>query len=238
MADDKNRDVAPEKNEKTERSLQEEVDTQTTDKPPTLLEVSAENSAEDTDSGDLGQLLDLEELRLSQDFEEGCDVEAFLTAVPVKKPGPQEFFRVHPDADFRLQTMVLELKEDREIYVLRKNLWRALEGEAGFGPRLLLLCVNRAGVVFIWPLRLPREDRRSDRWAQSALAAANEASTSWVRIRANMDLGAYEAVRALGELPEPTWPGRTFEELFSEAFKEQFITSPEHPVLQRLRGEV
>lgn len=238
MVDDKNKEVVPERNEKTERSIQDEADTQTTGKPPTLFEVSVENPGGDTASSDPGQLLALEELRLSQDFEEGCDVEAFLTAVPVRKPGPQEFFRVHPGEDFRLQTKVLELKEDRVIYLLHKSLWRALEGEAGFGARLLLLCINRAGVPFVWPLRLPREDRRSDRWAQSALAAAREASKSWVRVRANMDLGAYEAVRALGDLPEPTWPERTFEEFFTEAFKEQFITSPDHPVLQRLRGEV
>lgn len=61
----------------------------------------------------------------------------------------------------------------------------------------------------------------------------------WVRIAANMSLGAYEVFVAAGEnLPEPTWPEVDFQTLLRTAFKGHFIQSFDHPVLRRLRGEV
>jgi hypothetical protein len=39
---------------------------------------------------------DLEGLRLPQDFINTAGVKKELTSIPVRKPGPQDFFRVHP----------------------------------------------------------------------------------------------------------------------------------------------
>ena len=184
------------------------------------------------------QLLDLADLRLSQDFAQVCGVEELLTAVRVGKPHPQEFIRVHPGDDFRLQTQVLELKATREFHIVASRLWGNLEGEAGFGPRLLVTCVTRQGALFVWPLRLPRDGGRSDNWAASALTAAKDAESSWVRVSADMTVGSYRAFRAQGELPDPVWPERSFAEIISEAFKGRHIQHIDHPVLQLLRGEV
>ena len=40
-------------------------------------------------------------LRLSQSFTETVGVKKLLTTVPVRKPSPQEFVRVHPDPEYR-----------------------------------------------------------------------------------------------------------------------------------------
>ena len=40
---------------------------------------------------------DLSKLRLTQDFVETGGVKKLLTTVPVRKPAPQDFIRVHPD---------------------------------------------------------------------------------------------------------------------------------------------
>lgn len=178
---------------------------------------------------------DLGKLRLSQDFAATVGVKKLLTTVPVHKPTGQEFIRVHPDEAYRLQTAVLELKDERETYLIAPELWPELPGE--LKPVALFTAVNRQGVVFLWPVKLPGEDGRVDEWNRSALEAADHAATRWVRVKANMSLGAYEIFEASGDLPDPQWPDSDFTTLLRTAFKVRYIDSMEHPVIRRLRGE-
>ena len=85
---------------------------------------------------------------------------------------------------------------------------------------------------------MPGPDGRQDAWNQSALEAAQLAMGKWIRIAANMSLGAYEIFEATGNIPNPIWPDLTFEQLVQIAFKGRFINSADHPVLRNLRGEV
>ena len=94
-------------------------------------------------------------LRLSQSFAASLGVKKALLAVPVRKPDKSWFVRVHPDETYRLQTAVIELKEDRETYLVAAPLWPSLATEATFSPRALFAAMNRQGVVFLWPIRLP-----------------------------------------------------------------------------------
>jgi hypothetical protein len=176
-------------------------------------------------------------LRLSHDFT-ALGVKKALLTVPVRKPDKTWWVRVHSDDAYMLQTAVVELKEDRETYLVTPALWPALAAEATFAPRALFTAVNRQGVHFLWPIRLPGADSRVDAWSQSALEAAQRARKGWVRIAANMALGAYEVWEATGELGEPDWPELPFKELLKLAFKGKFIDSLDHPVLRKLRGEV
>jgi hypothetical protein len=53
-----------------------------------------------------------------------------------------------------------------------------------------------------------------------------------------MSLGAYDVAVASGQIVEPTWPDLSFQQLIKIAFRDAMIDSWDHPVLQRLRGEV
>jgi len=180
--------------------------------------------------------IDVEAMRLRQDFNTMAGVKKVITTVPVRKPNRQEYIRVHPDKEWQLQTAVLELKEDREHYLVAPEMWSEIPGE--ITPKLLLTAINRQGVLFIWPIKLPGEDGRLDNWNQSALDLVEIAKENWIRVVANMSLGAYEASKAGGELSEPVWPKTTFQELLNIAFKGRVIDSVDHPVLKRLAGEV
>jgi hypothetical protein len=103
-------------------------------------------------------------LRLGQDFAGGLGVKRVLTTIPVKKPVKEWWIQVHPDESYRIQTCVLELKEDREIYLVDPELWPLLAAESTFGPRALFTGINRQGVLFVWPIRLPGHDGRIDDW--------------------------------------------------------------------------
>ena len=177
---------------------------------------------------------DLEGLRLSQNYASSIGVKKALLTVPVRKPDRQWFIRVHPKEEYRLPTAVLNLKEEREIYLVEKPLWTELPGE--ITPTVLYTTISRQGVVFLWPVRLPGEDGRLDQWNQSALDAAEMATTRWLRVAANMHLGAYDVFEATGEIPDPEWPDIDLGALLEVAFKGRFIDSLDHPVVQRLQG--
>ncbi len=174
-------------------------------------------------------------LRLNQDFATSAGVKKLLTTVPVKKPDKQWFFRVRPGEEWRLSTFLLEIKEDREEYLVDPSLIMDIGAEVV--PKTIFTAVNRQGVPFLWPIRMPGEDGRQMEWHRSAFEAAERAQDNWVRMQANMSLGAYDISIAQAELAEPTWPEVDFAKLLEVAFRDRFITSLDHPVLKRLRGE-
>ena len=59
---------------------------------------------------------------------------------------------------------------------------------------------------------------------------------SWVRVKSNMDLGAYEIFEAAGSIPDPIWPDLSFDAILRIAFKDRVIRDLDHPVVKRLRG--
>lgn len=181
---------------------------------------------------------DPETLRLSQDFGENFGVKKLTTTVPVRKPTKESFVRTHADESYRLETRILELKDERENYLVDPSLWGHLSGESTFGPRLLQTSMTRQGVLFLWPIRLPGIDGKVDSWNQSAMEAAALAQGKWIRLSANMQLGGYDVFQATGVLPDPEWPALTLGEILRLAFKDHRIDSIDHPVLRKLRGEI
>ena len=179
---------------------------------------------------------DLSRLRLSQNFSDQIGVKKALITVPVRKPDRQWFIRVHPDAEWRLPTAVIEHKEDRESYLVAPELWPHLPNE--IVPMTLFASVNRQGVVFLWPIKMPAPEGRQIEWHRSAFEAAEMGRTQWIRVTANMGLGAYEVFEATAALPDPEWPEVSFQQLLEIAFKDRFIQSMDHQVLKRLRGEM
>jgi len=179
---------------------------------------------------------DVDNLRLSQDFASSIGLKKILTTVPVKKPNSQTWVRVHPDEAYRLPTAVLEVKEDKEIYLVARELWEALGEE--IIPIMLYTAITRQGNLFIWPIRMPREDGRPNAWNQSAHEAAQIAMEKWVRVKSNQSLGAYDIFESSGTLSEPTWPEVSFDALLKIAFKDRRIESHDHPILRGLRGEI
>jgi hypothetical protein len=188
-----------------------------------------------TSSGGLPDALDLSKLRLGQDFVASAGVKKLLLTVPVRKPHKQEFVRVHPDPDYRLTpAAIIELREDREIYLVTAEMASAIPDE--LAPATLFTAITRQGTVFLWPVRQPGLDGKSNEWHRSAAEAAERAMQRWVRVMANMSLGAYEVFEATGSLSEPSWPDLPFEQLLEVAFRERIVDRPDHPLIERLRG--
>jgi hypothetical protein len=177
---------------------------------------------------------DIASLRLNPSFLETAGVKKLLTTVPVKRPSPQDFIRVHPAPGYHENFAMIDLKDDREDYLVRPEILQELAGETVL--KTIFTAVNRQGVVFLWPIRLPAPDDRKTEWSRSAREAAEMAMTKWLRLKANMSLGAYEITTAESAMAEPVWPELSFEELLRIAFRDRMITAIDHPVVRRLRG--
>ena len=175
-------------------------------------------------------------LRLSQSFTETVGVKKLLTTVPVRKPGLQDFVRVHPSREYREDFPIIELKDEREEYIVTAALVPELAGE--FVTKTLYLAINRQGTPFFWPVRLPSPDGKDMNWWRSAREAAALATRDWVRVKPNMNLGAYEIFRAESAMSEPEWPELGFWDLIKIAFRDHLVDRIDHPVIKRLRGQL
>lgn len=176
-------------------------------------------------------------LRLDQIFTDGTAVKKLLTTIPVRKPSRQDFVRVHPDVAYRLSpAAIIELKDDRETYLVTPSIAPDLVGE--LVAATIYTAINRQGVVHLWPVQLPAPDGKRNAWHRSAEAAADVAMRRWVRLTANMSLGAYEIFEASANIPEPTWPELPFSELLKIAFRDRLVDRSDHPVILQLRGAV
>jgi hypothetical protein len=177
---------------------------------------------------------DLAKLRVNPENLEGAGVKKLITTVPVKKTGKQDYIRIRPEPSYRETLAFLELKDDRETYIVSPAVVPELQGECFIAT--LFTAITRTGVLFMWPVRVPAADGRVNNWHQSAVTAAQHAMTRWIRVMPNMSLGAYEIIDAERSIPEPIWPEMSFEAIYRIAFKDRLINSPDHPVIKWLRG--
>jgi hypothetical protein len=177
---------------------------------------------------------DLSKLRLDQSFTETAGVKKLLTTVPVRKPSPQDFVRVHAGKDYRDAFALIELKDDREIYLVPPSIAREIPGE--FFMANIRTAINRQGNIFLWPIRMPGPDGKVLEWHRSAAEAAAVAERQWVRVKANQGNGAYDIFVAEAIIAEPAWPDVSFQELLRIGFRDRLVDDIDHAVLKRPRG--
>jgi hypothetical protein len=172
-------------------------------------------------------------LRVDPSAVEGAAVKKLMTTVPVRKPDKQWFIRVHPGVQYRETQAFIELKEERETFAVDLRAVPELAEECYLAT--LFTAINRAGVVFLWPVKVPGRDGKILEWHTSAALAAQCAMQDWIRVRANVSLGAYEITEATSvNIPDPVWPQLPFNGIYRIAFKDKIIRSLDHPVVRRL----
>ena len=176
---------------------------------------------------------DFSKFALSQNFGAQIKVTKRLITVPVRKPSKTQWFQIHPE--YKLDVLLLKYGDrGDDYYLIEPSLADQLIDLAQAFK--LVVAVDRQGVVFVWPLRLPDAERAMN-WHLSALEAASHAEVQWTRVQAHMGLGAYEIHAAEGITDVPKWPGMLMDEILEIAFKNKIIDRLDHFVLQQLRGE-
>ena len=176
---------------------------------------------------------DFSKFALSQNFGSQIKVTQRLTTVPVRKPSKTQWFQIHPE--YKLDVLLLKYGDSGEDYYLVEPSLAHQVADLAQAFRLVV-GVDRQGVVFVWPLRIPDPERAMN-WHLSALEAASHAEIQWTRMHAHMSLGAYEIHTAEGITDEPKWPEMLMDGILEIAFKNKIIDRLDHFVLKQLRGE-
>jgi hypothetical protein len=101
---------------------------------------------------------------------------------------------------------------------------------------MLVTCVNQSGSIFLWPIKMVSDTGGSRAWSSSAMRAAVQAQSRWIRIIGEMKNQSYRAFVAKGDLPEPVWPEHTMQEYLIMGFEDCVIDSAHHPVVLELQG--
>lgn len=186
---------------------------------------------------------DFDSIKLSPTFAAGLMVEKLITTIPVRKPkSGLEFFRVRDDPEWTFSMHLLDLKEgEEEKYVVSPHLISEVSETGRLKPvTIYTLMTHTHKVFFLSDIPHADADGKDNGYNRSRREAYELAKTKWVKIQANMALGAYDVILAKGELPEPTWPEEpaTIKDALKIAFKNKIIDSTDHPVLKQLRGEI
>lgn len=178
---------------------------------------------------------DLDSLSVPQDFASQTAVKKLLKTIPVRRPGPQTFFRVHPDPGYRRNFTCIELKDEREVFLVRPEVAPELVGETVM--KTFFTAMSRQGVLFLLPVSLPGPGQKDMEWWRSLREACEIAMHAWIRVRPNMHLGGYEPYQAVSEdIPDPVWPDLTFQEILRIARRDHMIAASDHEVIAQLRG--
>ena len=175
-------------------------------------------------------------LRLGQDFRQELGLQRVHLSIPVRKPRRDDFVRVSPDENNRIETAILEISEEREPYLVDRKLRSELVAE--FKAKVLFLATSRQGQPFLWPIGLPGPDGKHHEAHRVSLEAAKLAMKQWIRIYWDPGEHQYFVLQAENQSTEPVWPDLPFKKILRIAFKDRLIDSFDHPVLRRLRGEI
>ena len=186
--------------------------------------------AEDPDPFDPASLV------LDQSYLRDSVAKKVLLEIDIRRPGKDEFFRVHPEAGYRLGPVaIISNRDDRTIYILGPDVARNTNVQ--HITAVLYTCINIDGVLFLWPVTVPGSGGGSTlAWHTSAVTAAQKAAENWIKLVPDMKAKNYVAFVAQGDIPEPEWPPLTMGQILKIALKDRYIKDYEHPVLRKLSG--
>lgn len=181
---------------------------------------------------------DLQALRLSTSEGALAGPKEYLSRLPVGKPSKQEFWRANPDEGMSLITNLFEDKENREFYIIAPSMLGEMMALDVVTPVKLTPTISRQGVLRLIPAKLPSDTGGSASWQDTLLLAVERAKTKWVRIGADMALGAYRIWEAQGALSDPEWPDISLNQMLEIGFKDRIIDNEDHPIFNKLLGRI
>jgi hypothetical protein len=157
-------------------------------------------------------------------------------SVPVGRP--KDFYRTHPDRDYRRRTEVYVHKPAGVIEEVTYIVAPAMHGRITEArPCILAAVVDRNGIPGLWPLKLPREGERDNRAWETARIAARKGIDWWVKVL--WERGAFVTRDAMaGYAPDPDFSKLPpFNELVQTAFGQHgVISDTSHPIYRELFG--
>ena len=178
---------------------------------------------------------DYESLWLDPALGDGI-VDVHYHKVTVDKP--KDFFRTHPDKDYRRRAEIYTHKPEGAIEDVHYILDPSMRGQIPEArPCTLVTVIYRDGTPRLWPIKFPKEGERDNEAWITARTAAKAAIDKWVKLvwvkRAYMTRDAQP-----GYAPDPDFSKLpSFTELVKLGFGEHgIIRDQSHPIYRELFG--
>jgi hypothetical protein len=161
-----------------------------------------------------------------------------ITAIKVRKPGRQEWFRLHPSQKYQFPAGLFLRESDElirpETYIVDREHWHLFGSQ--LVPVRLRLAINSLGTEFLWDIRQPRDGVMTD-YHIALQEAADEAEKCWVRLEWDNGSRVYNFHVAVDDLGDPGFTEeRTMRDWLRLGFKGRLIDSADHPVLHEFQG--
>ena len=183
--------------------------------------------------------IDLERVRAKADQSIDLGVTTEYTMIPIRNPKPDEFFRCMSDEDYSIDSHILSLKTENEWYLIDPDILPEIQLETQLRRMTVYVCVTMNSTPFVTCIPQANDLGQINSWHQSGHITMEEAKQCWVRRQADKANGGYTITKAMNaKLPDPKWPTMTLSEIIDRAFNKFYIDDINHPVLQRLRGEM
>ena len=183
--------------------------------------------------------IDLERVRARADQSFDLGVTTEYTVIPIRNPKPDEFFRCMADENYSMDAHILSLKTENEWYLIDPDILPQIQLESQLRVMTLYVCVTMNSTPFVTCIPQADEMGKINPWHQSGHITMEEAKQCWVRRQADKANGFYVITKAMNaKLPDPKWPTIKLSEIIDRAFDKFYINDIQHPVLQRLRGEM
>ncbi len=183
--------------------------------------------------------IDLERVRAKADQRIDLGVTTEYTLIPIRNPKPDEFFMCMADEEYSMDANILSLKTDNEWYLIDPDILPDIQLESQLKVMTIYMCVTMSSTPFVTCIPQPDEMGKINSWHNSGHRTMEEAKQCWIRRQADKANNCYLVTKAMNaKLPDPKWPTMTLSEIIDRAFDKFYINDIQHPVLQRLRGEV
>jgi hypothetical protein len=176
---------------------------------------------------------DLERLKRDWQYADDNDeddeqAEDVLTTMPVRRPG-KKWFAVHPSDEYLHYGCILEEPASGLHYYVMPAVADLMTKDDEARRVVLVLCVNRLNVLFLWPFS------RQNTWLSSGLAAVRAGRMLWIKAIGDTKLGGYRLKASKAGVSLPQWDilvPQPMSELLKLAFGDRVIASTTHPLLK------
>jgi hypothetical protein len=158
------------------------------------------------------------------------------TQIPIRKPGLDQWFRVHPDfhPTFYIYQPQVQQRRDK-VFLVTKD-FRPCFGAAA-KQVTLRMCVTSEGAPFMW-LCPHNSDGPGEAWMKSRNEVAAVATNKWITIKAadgSYSIGYPNKPEVFGE---PKWPPGSFNDWVHQAFPGDLVVDKlDHRAVRYHRGE-
>ena len=179
--------------------------------------------------------INFEQVLAKGERQEALASEPEITAIPVRSPKSDEFFRCDPRSEYSIALNILTLKDEQEEYLIYDDVIESIGYETAVKRKSVFVCNTMNNSIFVSTIPLPDEQGKLNQWHKSAYATMERAKKEWIRRQADRVNNQYTIqVAKAGICPDPKWTGKSLEEVLEMAFEDFLIDSMDHAVLKRL----